>query len=89
MLITDAPVQLEAARAHPERFAAMGRLSLDDAKSAGAIAAWRAQPGMLGFRYSVHRPAIAHLLADDRVEWLWTACEKADVPMTHGSWAGH
>jgi L-fuconolactonase len=72
---------LEAARAHPTRFAAMGRLPLEDPASREAIATWREQPGMLGFRYSFHRPAIAHLLAEDRVDWLWSESEKAGVPI--------
>ena len=72
---------LEAARLHPDRFAAMGRLDLEDPASRERIASWRAQPGMLGFRYSFHRPAIAHLLAQGRVDWLWTESEKAGVPI--------
>ena len=72
---------LEAAREHPRRFAAMGRVDLEDPDSRKLIAAWREQPGMLGFRYSFHRPAIAALLAEDRVDWLWEESEKAGVPI--------
>jgi predicted TIM-barrel fold metal-dependent hydrolase len=72
---------LEAARAHPQRFAAMGRVDLEDPTSRDLIPGWREQPGMLGFRYSFHRPALAALLAENRVEWLWEECEKADVPI--------
>jgi predicted TIM-barrel fold metal-dependent hydrolase len=74
-------VVLDAARAYPDRFAAMGRLDLEDPASAGRIATWRAQPGMLGFRYSFHRPAIAHLLAERGVEWLWQGAARAGVPI--------
>src|SRR5688572_29762179 len=49
---------LEAVRDHPERFAAMGQLPLEDPSSRERVATWREQPGMLGFRYSFHRPAI-------------------------------
>ena len=72
---------LDAARAHPGRFAAMGRLDLEDPASRDQIATWRQQPGMLGFRYSFHRPAIAALLAEQRVDWLWEESEKAGVPI--------
>ena len=72
---------LDAARAHPDRFAAMGRLDLEDPASRDRIATWRDQPGMLGFRYSFHRPAIAALLAEQRVDWLWEESQKAGVPI--------
>lgn len=72
---------LEAARNHPGRFAAMGQLPLEDPSSRERIATWREQPGMLGFRYSFHRPAIAYLLAEQRLDWLWTECERAGVPI--------
>jgi predicted TIM-barrel fold metal-dependent hydrolase len=72
---------LDAAHRHPDRFAAMGRLDLEDPASRERIATWREQPGMLGFRYSFHRPAIAHLLAEKRVDWLWESSEKAGVPI--------
>ena len=72
---------LEAARSHPERFAAMGRLDLEDPASRERIATWREQPGMRGFRYSFHRPAIAALLAEERVDWLWDESQKAGVPI--------
>jgi L-fuconolactonase len=72
---------LQAARAHPRRFAAMGRVDLEDPSSRELVPRWREQPGMLGFRYSFHRPALATLLAENRIEWLWEGCEKADVPI--------
>jgi predicted TIM-barrel fold metal-dependent hydrolase len=59
----------------------MGRLDLEDPASCEQIAAWREQPGMFGFRYSFHRPAIAHLLAERRVDWLWEASQKAGLPI--------
>jgi predicted TIM-barrel fold metal-dependent hydrolase len=72
---------LEAARRHPQRFGAMGRLDLEDPASRDRVRAWREQPGMLGFRYSFHRPAIAHLLADSCIDWLWEASQDAKVPI--------
>jgi L-fuconolactonase len=72
---------LAAARAHPTRFAVMGRVDLENPESRKLIATWRDEPGMLGFRYSFHRPAIAALLAEDRVDWLWQEAQKAGVPV--------
>src|ERR1700758_3893044 len=41
---------LEAVRRYPERFRVMGRIPLQNPKSAELLPGWRAQPGMLGIR---------------------------------------
>jgi predicted TIM-barrel fold metal-dependent hydrolase len=65
---------------YPGRFAIMGSLPLHP-DSRGKIAAWRAQPGMLGLRYTVlHEPARSWM-ADGTLEWLWDEAEKAGVPV--------
>jgi predicted TIM-barrel fold metal-dependent hydrolase len=74
-------VVLEAARQHPDRFAAMGRVDLDAPASREQIPVWRRQPGMLGFRYSFYRPQTAARLTEERLEWLWEGAEKAGVPI--------
>ena len=43
---------LEAARLHPDRFAVMGKVPLNDPASKNKLATWLDQPGMLGFRIS-------------------------------------
>ena len=48
---------LEAARLHPDRFAAMGRLSIERPESRSLVAGWKSQPGMLGIRLTFHRRA--------------------------------
>ena len=66
---------LEAARLHPDRFAAMG---LFDFKAPGArerIATWRQQPGMLGLRYSFNTQE------DAAEDCLWAEAEKAHLPV--------
>ena len=72
---------LEAARLHPDRFAAMGRLDLDDPASRRLIPTWRQQAGMLGFRYPFHRPALISSLSEGRVDWLWEGADKAGIPI--------
>jgi predicted TIM-barrel fold metal-dependent hydrolase len=72
---------LAAARAHPDRFAAMGRLDPEAPASRTAIATWRNQPGMLGLRFSVHRPFLRPLLVEGRADWVWPEAEKAGVPV--------
>src|SRR3990172_11907346 len=47
---------LEAAQAHPNRFAVMGRLDPQAPSSPGTLATWRRQPGMLGLRFAFVGP---------------------------------
>ena len=74
-------VCLAAARQHPKRFAVMGRLDPEDPASRGKIATWRKQPGMLGLRFTFHRPFLRPLLAEGKVDWLWGEAEKSGVPI--------
>ncbi len=74
-------VCLAAAQKHPKRFAVMGRLDPDAPESRGKIAAWRRQPGMLGLRFTMHRPFLRPLLTEGRLDWLWPEAEKAGVPV--------
>ena len=48
---------LEAARRYPNRFAVMGRIPLQDPKSAALLPRWKEQPGMLGVRVTFNTPA--------------------------------
>ena len=43
---------LQAVRAHPLRFAAMGMFDAMAPTARGTLAAWRSETGMLGFRFS-------------------------------------
>jgi predicted TIM-barrel fold metal-dependent hydrolase len=72
---------LEAARAYPDRFAVMGRLSLPDPASRARVADWRKQPGMLGMRFTFHNEHNRHFLTDGSADWLWPAAEKAGIPL--------
>ncbi len=72
---------LAAAQVHPDRFAVMGRLDPDAPGTREAISGWRKQPGMLGLRFTFHRPGLRELLTEGRVDWLWPAAEKAGVPI--------
>lgn len=72
---------LAAAQAHPDRFAVMGRLNPDAPESRGMIAGWRKQPGMLGFRFSLHAPSLMPLLTEGRIDWLWPEAEEHGIPV--------
>ena len=74
-------VCLAAAHQHPQRFAVMGRLDPEAPDSRGKIATWRKQPGMLGLRFTMHRPFLRPLLTEGRIDWLWPEAEKAGVPV--------
>lgn len=66
---------------HPDRFAIMGSLPLEDPASRTRIAGWRDQPGMLGLRYTFLEEPEQKWLHDGDLDWLWAAAEKAGVPV--------
>lgn len=74
---------LEAARLHPDRFAAMVRIdNLDASAALELIRTWRKQPGMRGFRYSFyHGSETTPTLSDGRLDWLWEVAEDAGLPI--------
>jgi len=72
---------LEAAQAHPNRFAVMGRLDPQAPSSPGTLATWRRQPGMLGLRFAFVGPIMQPLLTEGDMDWVWSEAEKAGVPL--------
>lgn len=74
-------VCLAAAQKHPDKFAVMGRFDPDAPESRGKLAGWRKQPGMLGLRFTMHRPFLRPILTEGRLDWLWPEAEKAGVPV--------
>lgn len=73
---------LAAARAHPERYAVMGRISVAALPSSqGALTTWRDQPGMLGMRLAFNNARAALLLTGGQIDWLWREAESAGVPL--------
>src|SRR5256886_7185695 len=71
---------LEAAQRYPQRFAVMGRIPLRNPKSAALLPGWRSQPGMLGVRVTFLNKDV-EMLTDGSAEWIWTAAEKAGLPV--------
>ncbi len=72
---------LAAAKAHPKRFAVMGRIDPKSPSSRGTLATWRKQPGMLGLRFTFHTPILQPLLTEGHMDWIWAEAEKAGVPI--------
>jgi len=72
---------IEAAKRYPNRFAVMGRIPLEDPKSAALLPKWKEQPGMLGVRVTFNTPTHIGWLKDGTVDWFWPAAEKAGLPV--------
>ena len=72
---------LEAARRHPDRFAVMGRIPLQDPNSAALLPRWKEQKGILGVRVTFNTPAAIKWLSDGTADWFWPAAEKAGLPV--------
>src|SRR5438128_10230872 len=70
---------LEAVRRYPGRFAVMGRIPLEKPESAALLPKWRAQPGMLGVRLTIHRAQCAHIESGEEV-WFWHAVAMDRLP---------
>ena len=73
---------LDAARAHPGRFAVMGKIDAKDPQARARLAEWRLQPGMLGLRFNFKRSP--KTLEDGDADWVWGAAEEAGVPIYVG-----
>ena len=72
---------LEAATKHPDRFAVMGKVPLNDPASKDKLATWLRQPGMLGFRISFRHEGTHSWLEDGTADWFWAAAEVHDIPI--------
>jgi predicted TIM-barrel fold metal-dependent hydrolase len=72
---------LEAVQRYPNRFRVMGRIPLQDKKSADLLPKWKEQPGMVGVRVLFNNPQTIPWLTDGTADWFWTAAEKADIPV--------
>lgn len=70
----------EAVERYPDRFAIMGRVSIEKPESAELLPTWRQQPGMKGVRLTFHGEQKA-LLNDRRTDWFWPAAEKLRMPV--------
>ena len=72
---------MEAARAHPDRFAILGNFPLDKPESRALVDTWKQRPGMLGCRFTFIGPDQSQWPTDGTVDWLWPAAERAGLPI--------
>jgi hypothetical protein len=71
---------LMAAHQHPDRFAVMGRLCLENPASKARLSHWMSDPAMLGVRVNFSDSKL-RWLSDGTADWFWPAAEKAGVPV--------
>jgi len=72
---------VEAARRHPNRFAILGKVSLEPPANRADIEQAKALPGMLGLRFALLQPHQQTWLTDGTLDWLWPAAERAGMPV--------
>lgn len=75
-------VAAAAVERYPDRFRYIGRLDLQSAGAREWIANWRANPGMLGLQLTFQAPLFQQPLLDGEIDWVWSAAEQADLPLT-------
>ena len=73
---------VEAARAHPDRFAIMGWFYLDDAAQRDALNRWKSRPGMKGLRFYFTDPRSQSWPDDGTLDWLWPEAERREIPVS-------
>ncbi len=75
-------IVLAAAARYPDRFAVMGRLDTQAPDAREQLGRWRQKIGMLGMRFSFHRPDVLPVFDESRVQWwLWEEAERVGVPI--------
>ena len=72
---------IAAVKAHPDRYAIMGRFDPEAPGARESIAGWTRQPGMLGMRFAYHLPVMRQPLLDGKFDWVWGEVEKAGFPL--------
>ena len=72
---------VEAARAHPDKFAILGNFPLDKPESRALIDTWKQRPGMLGLRFVFLQPHMKTWPTDGTIDWMWPAAERAGLPV--------
>lgn len=72
---------LEAVQRYPSRFRIMGKIPLQDPKSAALLPRWKEQRGMIGLRVIFNTARTIPWLTDGTADWLWAEAEKAGLPV--------
>ena len=70
-----------AAVRYGNRFAILGNFPPEKPESRDLIAGWKTRPGMLGLRWAFTQPHQQTWMTDGTMDWVWPACEKAQIPI--------
>lgn len=71
----------EAARLHPDRFAAIGRIDTEMPGEQGVIADWCRQSNLMGLSCAFNQKNQISTLVEGRLDWLWKEAEEASLPV--------
>jgi predicted TIM-barrel fold metal-dependent hydrolase len=72
---------LEAAAKHPDRFAVMGRIPVEQPQARAMLETWKSHPGMLGVRLTFHHAWDRPWMSDGTADWFWPAAERLGIPV--------
>jgi predicted TIM-barrel fold metal-dependent hydrolase len=72
---------VEAAAAHPDRFATLGWFDLAQPADEGLVERFVAQRGMLGLRFVLYMPQQLSLLSEGRLDWIWASADALGLPV--------
>ena len=75
-------VVLDGCRQYPDRYRFAARIDIRDRSTESWIASWRQNAGMLALQLTFQVPAFQEPLVNGELEWLWSACERAGLPLT-------
>lgn len=73
---------LRATVDEPDRLAVMGRITLTQPLTTSQLAAWAKPRSMRGLRLTFHRAPADAWLARGEAEWLWSAAQALDLPVS-------
>ncbi len=73
---------VEAARAHPDRFAIMGWIYLDQPEQRALLEHWKSRPGMKGLRFYFSDPRSQSWPDDGTLDWLFPVAERLNLPVS-------
>lgn len=74
-------VVIAARREHPDRFAAMGRISLQRKRAVGSVVDWIRQNHLAGVRLTFARGEQRQWLSNGVADWFWPIAEQAGIPV--------
>lgn len=72
---------IQAAKAHPDRFATLGWFDLAMPPDEAFVTRFLAEPGMLGLRFVLFSPEDQDRLKDGALDWIWDLAHRLELPI--------